>query len=70
MYSEEGPRTNSTIGGWHSKVKKIAGKNHLNICEIVELFKGEQASTEVELEGPERDRHHVEEIKTLESKPL
>ena len=39
MYSEEGPRTNSHLEGWHSKVKKIAGKNHLNIFEMVELFK-------------------------------
>ena len=37
------------LKGWHSKVKKIAGKNHLNIFEIVELLKKEQASTEVEI---------------------
>ena len=29
--------------------QKIAGKNHLNIFEIVELFKKEQTSTEVEI---------------------
>ena len=40
---------NNTLEGWHSKVKKITGKNHLNIFEIVELFKKEQASTEVEI---------------------
>ena len=49
VYSEEGPRTNNNLEGWHSKVKKIAGKNHLNIFEIVELFKKEQASTEIEI---------------------
>ena len=54
--------------------KEIVGKNHLNILEIVELFKKEQASTEVEIRqlmvGSEGDRHHVKEIETLESKPL
>ena len=30
-----------------ARSKKIAGKNHLNIFEIVELFKREQALTEV-----------------------
>ena len=49
MYSDEGPRTNNTLEGWHSKVQKIASKNHLNIFEIVELFKKEQALTEIEM---------------------
>ena len=54
--------------------KKIAGKNHVNIFEIIELFK-KQAPTEVEIRqlmagGTEGDRHHVKEIETLESKPL
>ena len=71
----EGPRTNNNLEVWHSKVKKkIAGKNHVNIFEIIELFK-EQAPTEVEIRqlmagGTEGDRHHVKEIETLESKPL
>ena len=45
----KGPRRNNNLEGWHSKVKKIAGKNHLKIFEIVELFRKEQASTEVKL---------------------
>ena len=71
----EGPRTNNNLEVWHSKVKKkIAGKNHVNIFEIIELFK-KQAPTEVEIRqlmagGTEGDRHHVKEIETLESKPL
>ena len=43
----------------------MAGKNHLNIFEIVKLFKKEQASTEVEIRqlmagGTRRirERHH------------
>ena len=47
MYSEEGPRTNNNLEGWHSKVKKNADKNHLNSFEIIELFKKEQALTKV-----------------------
>ena len=37
MYSEEGPRMNNTLEGWHGKVKKIADKEllmpkHLRLC--------------------------------------
>ena len=31
-------------------MKKIAGKPHLNIYELVSLFKAEQAATEVSLQ--------------------
>ena len=49
VYSEQGPRMNNNLEGWHSKVKTIVGKNHLNIFEIVKLLKKEQASKEVEI---------------------
>ena len=49
VFMEDEPRTNNNLEGWHKKVKKIAGKSHLNIFEMVELFKLEQASTEVAL---------------------
>ena len=49
VFMEDGPRTNNNLEGWHNKVKKIAGKSHLNIFEMVELFRLEQASTEVGL---------------------
>ena len=47
-------------------MKKIAGKNQLNISEIVELFKKEQTSTEVKIKQlmAGGDRQHVKEIKT------
>ena len=35
--------------GWHLKVRKLAGKVHPNIYEVVSLFKMEQAATEVTL---------------------
>ena len=72
--SEEG---NNNLEGWHSKVKQIADKNHLNIFGIVELLKKQQNRLQQKVKlgswwqgGPEGDRHHIEEIKTLESKPL
>ena len=49
MYSEEGPRTNNNLEGWHKQGQKIVRKIHLNIFDIVELFKKEQASTEDEI---------------------
>ena len=49
VFMEDGPRTNNNLKGWHNKVKKIAGKSHLSIFEMVELFKLGQASTEVSL---------------------
>ena len=49
VYLDKGLRMNNNLKGWHSNVKKIAGKNHLNIFEIIELFKKEQASIEVEI---------------------
>ena len=49
VFMEDGPRTNNNLEGWHNKVKKIVGKSHLNIFEMVELFRLEQASTEVGL---------------------
>ena len=49
VFIEDEPRTTNNLEGWHNKVKKIAGKSHLNIFEMVELFKLERASTEVAL---------------------
>ena len=49
MYSLEGPHTNNNAEGWHSKIRKLAGKSHPNIYEAVELFKAEQTATEVSL---------------------
>ena len=48
VYDEDGPRTNNHIEGQH-KMNKIGGKGHPNIYEVVELFKTEQAATEVTL---------------------
>ena len=45
---ENRPRTNNNLEGWHKKVE-ITGKSHLNIFEMVELFKLEIASTKVGL---------------------
>ena len=43
------PRTNNHVEGWHNKLKRIARKAHPNVYELVEIFKKEQADTEVTL---------------------
>ena len=37
------------IEGWHNKVNCMIGKGHPYVFELVEVFKMEQASTEVTL---------------------
>ena len=36
---------------WHSRLKKIVGKSHPNIFEIIDVMRKEQATTEVDLVG-------------------
>ena len=63
------------ITGWHSRVKNLAGKAHLNIFKV-ELFKTEQSHVEVSIlqlaaggtvrsKGPSRKRKE-ERIKKIE----
>ena len=49
VWGDDGPRTNNHVEGWHDKINRPAGKSHPNIYELVELFKAEQAVTEVTL---------------------
>ena len=49
VYALDGPRTNNHTEGWHSKTRKLAGKAHTNIYEAINLFKADQAATEVRL---------------------
>ncbi len=39
--------TNNHIEGWHSRLKKVVGKSHPNVYEIVRTFKMEQVAVEV-----------------------
>ena len=48
-HNTEGARTNNHAEGWHTKINRVAGKPHLNIFEVIELFKREQASVEVKI---------------------
>ena len=43
----DGSHVNNNLEGWHSRVKTLAGKAHLNTFEMVELFKTEQSHMEV-----------------------
>ena len=65
VFESSSTRTNNHAEGWHNRMKKVVGKAHPNEFEIVEIFKGEQASTEVSIEqlATERDKK-IEELKT------
>ena len=39
------PRTNNNVEGWHNK--RVVRKAHPNVYELIEIFKQEQAHTEV-----------------------
>ena len=47
-YDYHGPRTNNHVEGWHSRLKKIVGKPHPNIFEIIDVMRKEQATTELD----------------------
>ena len=49
-YDYDGPRTNNHVEGWHSRLKRIMGKPHPNIFEIVDVVRKEQATIEMKLE--------------------
>ena len=45
----EGPRTNNHVEGWHSRLKKVVGKAHPNVYEIIEVFQNEEATVRMKL---------------------
>ena len=49
-YSYDGPRTNNRLEGWHNRLKRIVKKPHPNIYELIDVFKREQAASEVTLQ--------------------
>ncbi len=75
MHDSDSTRYNDHIEEWHSKLKKVVGKAHPNVFEIVEIFKGEQAVTEVTLSqlssgaprarAPTRARETIAKGKTI-----
>ena len=38
---------NNHVEGWHSRLKKVVGKPHPNIYEIIDVFKREEVSTKM-----------------------
>ena len=40
---------NNHVEGWHSRLKKVVGKPHPNIYEIIDVFKREEVSTKVKM---------------------
>ncbi|XP_071177801.1 uncharacterized protein [Mytilus edulis] len=45
-FSNEGPRTNNHLEGWHSKLKKHVNHAHPNIYILIEILKKTQVNTE------------------------
>jgi hypothetical protein len=43
----DGPRTNNYVEGWHSRLKKVVGKPHPNIFELIKVMKKEEATTKM-----------------------
>ena len=74
-YDIDGPRTNNHVEGWHSQLKKIVGKSHFNLFEIMDVMPKEQATIDMKLNQfedsamlPPRKRRYVqrdENISTL-----
>ena len=50
VFNMETVRTNNRVEGWNSKLKKRVEKAHPNVFEIVEVFKKEQAASEVSIQ--------------------
>ena len=46
-YTYDGPRTNNRLEGWHSRLKRIVKKPHPNIYELIDVFRSEEAATNV-----------------------
>lgn len=49
FFKHDGPRTNNHVEGYHARLKKMAGKPHPNIFEVVELFSSEEAASLVHI---------------------
>jgi len=45
-----GSQTNNRVEGWHTRLKKVVGKAHSNLFEIIDVMKKEQASSEIKLQ--------------------
>ncbi|XP_071087102.1 uncharacterized protein [Haliotis cracherodii] len=45
----DGPRTNNHLEGWHGRLKKVIGKAHPNIFELIRFLGAEQQKTECNL---------------------
>ena len=45
----DGPRTNNHVEGWHTRLKKVVGKPHPNVFELIEVIKKEEATTRMKM---------------------
>ena len=49
-FNFEGPCTNNHVEGRHSRLKKVVGKPHPNIYEIIDVFKREEVSIKMKIQ--------------------
>ncbi|XP_048249919.1 uncharacterized protein LOC125378532 [Haliotis rufescens] len=48
-FNNDRPRTNNHLEGWHGRLKKVIGKAHPNIFELISFLGAEQQKTECNL---------------------
>ena len=58
-FDHPGPRTNNHMEGWHSRLKKVVGKPHPNIYELVDVIKREEATYNKNEAAAVRDRSSI-----------
>ena len=49
-FNFDGHRTNNHVEGWHARLKRVVGKPHPNIFELVEVIKKEEATTRMKMQ--------------------
>ena len=58
--------TNELLTGWHSRLKKVVGKPHPNIFELIEVIKKKEATTKMKMQMYEKEATQATRRKTRE----
>ena len=45
-FNYDGSSTSNNVEGWHSRLKKVVGKPHPNVYELVDIIRREEANTD------------------------
>ena len=65
MVDFEDPRTNNYVEDWYSRLKKVVGKPHPNIFELIEIIKKEGATTQMKMQICESGGLTVEQLASM-----